>query len=214
MGTDFTGLFNEWAQTYDQTVTGGDIQYKEVFRFYDEILNEVVQHSKGNVVEFGVGTGNLSKRLLESGLSVTGIEPSIKMREKAAEKLPALTLLAGDFLSFPPLQNDVDSIVSTYAFHHLTDEEKGTAFHLYKELLSKNGRIVFADTTFETEEKKQQMIQIAEDKGYNRLVEDLRSEFYTTLPTLSQIAEDAGFCISFKPLNQFVWLFVAEKLNK
>ncbi len=61
MGREFLGIFEEWADTYDDSVKGIDRQYAAVFDKYDIILNEVVNHSHGNILEFGVGTGNLTK---------------------------------------------------------------------------------------------------------------------------------------------------------
>ena len=52
MGTEFNGLFDEWAHTYDSFVQGEDIQYKEVFAHYEDILEDVVNKSFGNVLEF------------------------------------------------------------------------------------------------------------------------------------------------------------------
>lgn len=80
MGTEFNGLFDEWAHTYDSFVQGEDIQYKEVFAHYEDILEDVVNKSFGNVLEFGVGTGNLTNKLLLAGRTVYGIEPSREMR--------------------------------------------------------------------------------------------------------------------------------------
>lgn len=124
MGTEFNGLFDEWAHTYDSFVQGEDIQYKEVFARYEEILEDVVNKSFGNVLEFGVGTGNLTNKLLLVGHTVYGIEPSREMRTIAKQKLPeGFSITEGDFLSFD-VPDSIDTIVSTYAFHHLTDEEK------------------------------------------------------------------------------------------
>ena len=49
MGTEFNGLFDEWAHTYDSFVQGEDIQYKEVFAHYEDILEDVGNKSFGNV---------------------------------------------------------------------------------------------------------------------------------------------------------------------
>ena len=101
MGTEFNGLFDEWAHTYDSFVQGEDIQYKEVFAHYEDILEDVVNKSFGNVLEFGVGTGNLTNKLLLAGRTVYGIEPSREMRMIAKEKLPKeFSITEGDFLSF------------------------------------------------------------------------------------------------------------------
>ena len=60
MGREFIELFEDWADYYDDTVTGHDDEYREVFKGYEEILDRVVNISCGYVLEFGVGTGNLT----------------------------------------------------------------------------------------------------------------------------------------------------------
>lgn len=67
MGREFISLFENWADSYDDTVVGHDLQYKEVFRNYDGILDDVVKRSGHQVIEFGVGTGNLTAKLLAAG---------------------------------------------------------------------------------------------------------------------------------------------------
>src|SRR5690606_3665750 len=135
------------------------------------------------VVEFGVGTGNLTEKLLARGLQVTGIEPNEAMRQVTAEKLPDLTLVDGDFLQFDD-KIEAKTFVSTYAFHHLTDEEKAQAFRLYAEKLPAGGKVVFADTVFESLQAKQQKVDFEASRGYVNLVEDLNREYYTTLPAM------------------------------
>src|SRR5690606_9479943 len=129
----------------------------------------------GNVIEFGVGTGNLTELLMKSGKKVFGIEPSSGMRKIAMQKLPEVKILQGDFLTFTNPFQSVDTIVSTYAFHHLTDEEKEIAIRKYHSILNDNGKIVFADTVFEDEDAKSNMIQKAEFSSFHRLANDLRT---------------------------------------
>src|SRR5690606_32491020 len=127
-------------------------EYKEVFSHYENILQEVTDRSFGNVLEFGPGTGNLTEKLLKKGLNVTGVEPSPSMRQIAVNKLgDQAEIIDGDFLNFE-LNKQVDTIVSTYAFHHLTDKEKGDAIANYGKLLAPGGKIVFADTMYSSAE--------------------------------------------------------------
>ncbi|GAA0340775.1 class I SAM-dependent methyltransferase [Bacillus carboniphilus] len=213
MGREFLDLFDEWAKDYDQAVIGKDPQYVEVFSNYEQILSEVANRSYGKVLEFGVGTGNLTKVLFDQGYDVVGIEPSTEMRKVAKQKLPAhIPIKEGDFLTFP-LEKDVTTIVSSYAFHHLTDEEKEKAFNIYSSLLKKQGKVVFADTMFESDRAFTTIIEEAKEKGYNRLAEDLLSEYYTTIPNLKRIAEDTGFTVHFTQLNDFVWILDATKVK-
>jgi len=211
MGREFIKLFDKWAETYDNTVVGHDKEYKEVFEGYDEILEEVASKVNGTVVEFGVGTGNLSKKLLEKGYNVLGIEPSKEMRIIAQQKVPALSLLDGDFLNLPELNVNIDAFVSTWAFHHLTDEEKNVAIEKYSQLLEKGGKVVFADTVYENPDAKRAVIEDAEQKGFKNLAEDLNREYYTTIDILRKQFAEHGFYVTFKQLNKFVWLIEAEK---
>ncbi|MFJ5758109.1 class I SAM-dependent methyltransferase [Neobacillus sp. NPDC093182] len=211
MGLEFLDVFEQWADSYDKSVGGHNLEYKEVFAGYEQILEGVTKRSTGFVVEFGVGTGNLTKKLLDSGLKVTGIEPSIPMRGIANAKLGTKAkILDGDFLHFPEIR-DIDTIVSTYAFHHLTDEEKDEAIAQYGKLLSKGGRIVFADTMFESVEDYKNAIVKAREEGLHNLAKDLETEYYTTIPILTRILEKSGFTVSFKRCNDFVWLMEGEK---
>jgi putative AdoMet-dependent methyltransferase len=211
LGLEFLDVFEQWAESYDDSVDGHNREYKEVFEGYEQILEAVAECSMGHVVEFGVGTGNLTKKLLDKSLNVTGIEPSVPMRKIARTKLGLkVRILDGDFLNFPEIIN-IDTIVSTYAFHHLTDKEKDEAIAKYGKLLSKGGRIVFADTMFESVEDYNNAIVKAREHGFHNLAKDLETEYYTTIPILKSILEKSGFTVRFKRCNHFVWLMEGEK---
>lgn len=214
MGREFIDTFERWADHYDRSVHGESPEYREVFRDYDLILDEVAKQAEGTVLEFGVGTGNLSAKLLNSGLTVFGVEPSEKMRAKAHDKLPDLKLSDGDFLDFPETDQPVDTIVSSYAFHHLTDEEKGDAITKYNRLLPVHGKIVFADTLFENDVAKRQLWRWASVHGFANLLKDLQTEYYSLVPDLDRMLRYRHFVPHFRQLNKFVWLIIAEKTEE
>lgn len=207
MGLQFMDIFKEWASQYDETVNGHDEQYKEVFAGYDRMLDEVVEQLDGRVMEFGVGTGNLSARILKQH-ELIAIEPSDEMREVAIQKL-GIEVKTGDFLNYPAEQR-VDSIVSSYAFHHLTDVEKRQAIESYVEHLD-SPRFVLLDTMFESAEARAQIINWATEHGYADLVEDLNREYYPYTDTIRSILEDNGYSVQMEQKNKFVWLVVATK---
>jgi putative AdoMet-dependent methyltransferase len=212
MGREFLNIFEGWAEQYDSSVYGHDEEYKEVFANYEAILQGTAEEAFGHVLEFGVGTGNLTAKLLERGLQVYGIEPSKPMRELAFEKLGNQVVIEdGDFLHFPLSSKKIDSIVSTYAFHHLTDVEKEQAVVKYGKLLHAGGKIIFADTMFESEQAFSDTIEQAKQQGFNNLAEDLEREYYTTIPVLRYIFEKHGFSVTFTRYNHFVWLLNAVK---
>lgn len=211
MGREFIDLFDGWASHYDDTVKGKDKEYRAVFHDYDSILQDVADRSEGTVLEFGVGTGNLTEKLLKRNLEVIGIEPSEQMRLKAKEKFPDLNITDGDFLHFSANGQQVNCIVSSYAFHHLTDSEKETAIHSYSQLLPAGGKIIFADTLYESMESKQAIFDEARANGFTNLIQDLESEYYPLKETMEKIFKDHQFKASFTQLNTFVWLMEAVK---
>ncbi|PTM59928.1 class I SAM-dependent methyltransferase [Desmospora activa] len=213
--TRFNDLFDRWAEDYDRTVAGLHPEYREVFAGYRAILEKVVQElglSPGaKVLEIGVGTGNLSQLLLAAGLDVVGVEPSTQMRQGALAKLPDLALYEGHFLQLPSTIGLVDGVVSTYAFHHLLDQEKRQALTLLHRSVKPGGRLVFADTVFKNEDIRGQMRQEAKDKGFLQLANDLEREYYPLLEPLQQMFADTGWKAQFQQLNRYVWLMRADK---
>ncbi|MFT8362055.1 MAG: class I SAM-dependent methyltransferase [Sporolactobacillus sp.] len=211
MGREFIEAFDKWADSYDQSVSGESLEYRAVFANYEQILTAVADHAHGTVLEFGTGTGNLTLKLLEKGLTVYGVEPSAKMREQALRKITSLPIIDGDFLDFPRPAEPIETIVSSFAFHHLTNEEKDQALHLYQQLLPDHGRIVFADTLFDNALTKRKIILQARTKQYWGLLKDLQTEYYPLRSELYQLFRKNQFIPYFKQLNHFVWLIVAEK---
>ncbi|WP_391117074.1 class I SAM-dependent DNA methyltransferase [Psychrobacillus sp. L3] len=211
MGREFVEIFDEWAYSYDASVSGEDPEYRDVFEGYETILSEVAKRVSGTVIEFGTGTGNLTAKLIEAGISVIGIEPNTKMRQVTADRFPAINIIDGDLLQFNVVTENIDAIVSSYVFHHLTDEEKGEALKTYAKLLPANGKVVFADTVFITDGAKNEQIIKERNRGFHNVADDLEREYYTTIPTLTKLFDDAGFQVSFLKMNDFVWLMDATK---
>ncbi|MCM3045355.1 class I SAM-dependent DNA methyltransferase [Bacillus altitudinis] len=211
MGREFLSLFDHWAESYDDTVSGHDEQYKEVFRRYPAILKEITRRAGQHVIEFGSGTGNLTAALLQADKKVFGVEPSEAMKKAALQKGIPNVFHDGDFLSFPAPPFEPDTIVSSYAFHHLTDEEKKQAIHTYGNILPSGGKIVFADTMFQNQAAHQAATNKAKAAGFFQLAEDLETEYYPSIGVLKQIFEEEGFSTSFHQMNDFVWIVEAKK---
>jgi putative AdoMet-dependent methyltransferase len=211
---DFTQLFDQWAPVYDQTVYDQSGEYNEVFAGYDRILDEVVKRIPAgarDVLEIGVGTGNLSRKLLAAGFRVIGVEPSAEMRRQTAAKGLEIDLRDGHFLQLPLVPSEqMDAIVSTYAFHHLTLSEKKQALQAMKQFLRADGAIVFADTCYENGHARAEVMARVREQGKLNLLHDLETEYYELHEDLRKAFEQAGFAVSFFPMNRFVWLMSAR----
>ncbi|WP_394219649.1 methyltransferase domain-containing protein [Halobacillus trueperi] len=211
MGMEFVDLFNQWASSYDDTVAGKDPEYREVFEGYDEMLGRLAELSVSPVMEFGVGTANLTRKVIDQNKVVLGIEPSSEMRRIAKVKCPEAAIYDGNFLDYPKLLTPIRSIISSFAFHHLTTSEKVEAIQSFRDRLEYDGKVVFIDTIFKDEKHKQQLIENAKRQGFLNLAQDLQEEYYPFLEELREMFVLNGFEVTFEQLNKYAWLIQAKK---
>ncbi|WP_243354242.1 class I SAM-dependent methyltransferase [Bacillus litorisediminis] len=149
--------FDLWAGDYDRTVQLSEESDSYPFAGYKHILNlifnEVMQKKESNVLDIGFGTGILTAKLYENGHKIVGIDFSSKMIEIAKQKMPKATLIECDFtkgIHNSIRNNNYDFIISTYALHHLTDQEKVQFIQELLPLLCERGKILIGDIAFRT----------------------------------------------------------------
>ncbi len=213
----FNALFDGWADAYDATVADRDGEYQEVFVNYQDILKQTVKQidkpEGAKVLDIGSGTGNLGYVASLASYSVTGIEPNQKMRSLAQEKYPSLHFENGSFLNMPVRDESIDAIITSFAFHHLSDDEKGEAIKTFSAKLKASGKVIIADTMYDTLDTREEILQDALSKGYTHLANDLQTEFYTTHDVLKNLFAAEGFIVSFQQMNKFVWILTATKTS-
>lgn len=209
----FNTLFDNFAENYDETISMEDGEYRELFKNYNEILNETVKHigkyKDAKVIDIGAGTGNLTNIASKVGYDVVGIEPNLKTRNIATAKYPSLKFVSGTFLSLPIDDKSVDAIISSYAFHNLTDEEKEQAISEFKKKLKDDGTVVIADTLYENSKAKESLINEAETND-TALAKVLKTELSATQELLSELFEKEGFKVTYQQMNKFVWILTAK----
>nr|WP_240910652.1 class I SAM-dependent methyltransferase [Thermococcus sp. MV11] len=103
-----------------------------------------------------------------------GVEPSVGMREKFREK-HGFEPLDGHFLRIPLTDESVDTVITTYAFHHVPDGEKTDAIKEMLRVLKPGGKILIADVMFESEEEER---RISAEDGLKKEMED---EYFATV---------------------------------
>jgi len=151
-------LFDDWAATYDKSVDGPT---GFPFEGYERVLDLVAERANAGpameVLDIGIGTGNLAGRLLERGCTVWGLDFSLKMLARVHEKYPGIELLNADIRGDWPIDVDkrFDRIVSGYVLHEFDLESK---LRLVRKLvcdhLVETGCVVIGDISFASHESR------------------------------------------------------------
>ena len=127
----------------------------------------VKSKKQGKILDIGIETGLLTKELYKSGFQIYGIDFSNKMLELAKKKMPNGEFYCHDFkFGLPSELNKVrfDYIVSSYAIHHITEDDKIKFIKKLKNILKEEGKIIIADVAFETQEKMEECKENSKDK--------------------------------------------------
>jgi len=207
--------FNRWASTYDEQVSRASATADWMFGRYDRVLDTVVAYCEleknhyTSVLDIGTGTGNLAVRFLERGLQVVGIDPSPDMWKISAAKYPAIKVMTGDFLKYPRALKPADLIVSTYAFHHLTEKEKTKAIPRMKKLLKPGGRIVLADFMFKNAVERERIARSIRETTGTDIIGEFRNEYPALYDDLVLLFERESFKVDGEQLTVSVWIIRA-----
>ncbi|MEI5906280.1 class I SAM-dependent methyltransferase [Bacillus spongiae] len=151
--------FDLWANNYDQTVQLSEENNLYPFAGYKEILNQVYNEAmkirKSTVLDIGFGTGVLTTKLYDHDHQIDGMDFSDQMISIAKMKMPMANLMKWDITTGLPesvKEKKYDSIISTYALHHLSDIDKVALLKDLLQLLTDNGKILIGDIAFQTRE--------------------------------------------------------------
>ena len=180
--------FDLWSKDYDKTVQLSEESDEYPFAGYKDVLNtvygEIRSAQSKTVLDIGFGTGILSKRLYDEGVEIFGVDFSAEMVNTAKEKMPDAKLFQYDFTKGLPKDLEgqrFDFIITTYAIHHLTDEEKIDFINLLKTHLNPKGKILIGDVAFETKKDMEKCAEQAgdewDDEEFYIVAEELKKSF-------------------------------------
>jgi SAM-dependent methyltransferase len=151
-------LFDEWAASYDRSI---DVPTGFPFEGYERVLDLIADRSEASpgmlVLDLGIGTGNLARRMIERGCVVWGLDFSLEMLARVREKYPGIELVKADILGDWPIDVDrrFDCIVSAYVLHEF---DLGSKVRLLRKLvcdhLVDGGRVVAGGISFPTREAR------------------------------------------------------------
>lgn len=193
--------FNDWASTYDASVKE-DKGALKIYSNYNEILDKVYElaiknNDSLNILEIGVGTGNLAGRFLNNGHNIIGIDQSREMLVIAKRKHPSLKVRLGEFLKIPFENNMFDLIVSTYAFHHLVHDEKKVAIKEMDRVLNDRGRIIIGDLMFLDKNNKKEILS----SMIKEQIDIINDEYYSDIEFLKIEFNKIGKDIKYKRMD-------------
>jgi putative AdoMet-dependent methyltransferase len=198
--------FNSWAEHYDEDVrkqrSGLDF-----YKNYDHVLDrtaEIVNEKTGSVVEIGIGTGELAKRILGKQ-KVIGIDQSVNMLKTAKRKFKELTVLPGSFLKLPLNDSSADTIVTSYAFHHCKGEEKMLALKEMDRVLKRDGRVIITDLMFRDEEAEMQFLETCTPEERR----DFEDEYFARVDELEVLFHEMGYQCRAEAVDELIWIVVA-----
>ncbi|SCJ95056.1 Uncharacterized methyltransferase BT9727_4108 [uncultured Clostridium sp.] len=203
--------FNSWAKSYDDDVKKDTGELK-IYKNYDLILQsvydlvEALDRRNSNILEIGVGTGNLASKFLKNNYNIIGIDQSREMLSVAKEKYPSLKVRLGEFLKIPYDNNSFDIIISTYAFHHLNEEEKCIAIEEIIRVLKDDGVIIIGDLMFESKEEEQEMLKNLSQKQ----IYAIKDEYYSYIDLLRDEFNKYNKNLKYNRIDKFNYIIRIE----
>jgi len=94
----------------------------------------------------------------------------------------------------------IDTIISTYAIHHLTQEEKHILFKKVFDFLPKHGKIIFGDLMFQNRDYENKM-----KEKYPDLLIDFEDELYWYVDEEVKKLEEMGFSVEIIQFSDLSW---------
>jgi putative AdoMet-dependent methyltransferase len=206
MKSKFAQKFNHdpIANDYDDNVQNENNPIRKGYSSLMKWINEKTKESN-ILIDLGCGTGNTSNQI-DSDKKIYCVDISQNMLDLAKKKLgnnENIVFIKNDLLGFfDDFENDkqIDTIISTYAIHHLIQDEKHLLFEKVFNFLPKGGKIIFGDLMFKSKEYENQM----KDK-YLDLIEDFDDELYWYIDDESEKLESLGFKIEIKRFSDLSW---------
>jgi putative AdoMet-dependent methyltransferase len=103
----------------------------------------------------------------------------------------------GNFLAIPYLDDQFDFVVSSFAFQHLSDEQKQLSLQEIDRVLKPRGRLCLADLIYSADNP------IKPQSGAKK--------FYTSLSDLHTWLDQMGFIVQHKQINSMLHIILAIK---
>ena len=191
--------FDDQSESYDESQDSPE---------YRACASLVVEHAAPDaddtVLDLGTGTGAIALALAGDAERVVGRDISDGMMDEARTKaeeagIENVAFGEGSFRE-PAVDDSIDIVVSNFAMHHLSDEEKRAAIEAIAALEPR--KLVLGDVMFFGEPNP-------DEPFYSPAVDDP-----ATVGTLADALTDAGFSLtSVERVHEQVGVLVAERAD-
>ncbi|WP_373894170.1 methyltransferase domain-containing protein [Virgibacillus sp. CBA3643] len=206
--------FDSWAEDFDNHIKREGHAFN-VHQDYNEALDQVVDTIKlqpgDTSLDIGIGTGNLGSKLLSADTNVIGVDQSDKMLTVCNENHPAIETRKGHFLALPLLNDQVDVIVSSYALHHVPDEEKIIALEEMDRVLKPHGQICIADLMFVNDQHRANFMDSLQAAGNNEAIDAIEDEYYADQSLLMEWLDANNYYVETHLFNDILSMIYARK---
>ena len=189
-------LFDKWANDYDPSSSRQEFPFQGYDQVLDAVVEEVEPVPSLSLLDLGTGTGNLAARFLPFDCSITGVDFSQEMLDRAAQLLPDAELIRADIREPLPLYRRFDRIVSGYLFHEFNDENKLVLIErLLRDHLAPGGKLLIGDISFPDQQRR--------EEGHRRWKELWdESEHYWAAGEMIERLRERGFEVTYRQVSE------------
>lgn len=211
--------YDTLAPSFDDMVVRSDHSLKfNTYANYLETLALIYQwidaQNGEHGIDVGTGTGNLAGRFLESGICMSGIDQSREMLKQCRNKYPEMETKLGNMLTIPYMDAQFDFVTSSFALHHLTDEQKRIGLSEMMRILKPHGRICIADLMFENEQAREDYIQKLIYQGQDSKLVAIQDKYFSNLSWLLQWFDEHGYVTKHRQINDLLHIVYAVPIRK
>jgi len=205
-------LFDQWASTYNKFVKRSESEGTYPFAGYSEIKYQIIdlitKESQANVLDMGVGTGEITGPLYDLGYKITGVDLSENMIELANKKMPNASFIQGGFHSaINQLDHKYDYIIFNYSIHHLDNNNQINLLVKLHDYLKEQGIIIIGDVS-----SKNQMDMNKLKNKYERFWDD--EEYYPNLDNFQKSHLKNMYHIDYKQINEVAGIYILSMVHE